>query len=178
MLYNDISTTFIFEPGQDRKVAALKINERVCSFFGVIIMNEEYMKIAISESLKSIENDDIPVGAVIVRNGKIISQAYNMCEKYKTIHNHAEINCINDAIKKTGNSYLDDCILYVTMEPCLMCFAAIEKTNIKKIVYGVKNDKMGFSRFINYMPKIEIEQNICSVEIKKILNNFFKNKRN
>ena len=178
MLYNYNCTTFIFEPGQDRKIAALKVNERVCSFFGVNIMNEKYMKIAIEESLKSLESDDIPVGAVIIHNGKIISQAYNMCKKNGTIHNHAEINCINDAINKTKNQYLDDCILYVTMEPCLMCFAAIEKTNIKKIVYGVSNEKMGFSKYINYMPKIEIEQNICSGEIRKILNNFFKNKRN
>ena len=178
MLYNYTSTTFIFEPGQDRKVAALKVNERVCSFFGVIIMNEEYMKIAIEESLKSLESDDIPVGAVIVRNDKIISRSFNMCKKYETIHNHAEINCINEAINKTKNPYLDDCVIYVTMEPCLMCYAAIEKTNIKKIVYGVSNEKMGFSKYINHMPKIEIEQNICSGTIKEILNNFFKNKRN
>ena len=178
MLYNCISTTFIFEPGQDRKVAALKVNERVCSFFGVITMDEKYMKIAIEESLKSLESDDIPVGAVIVRHDKVISKSFNMCKKNMTIHNHAEINCINEAIHKTKNQYLDDCIMYVTMEPCLMCYAAIEKTNIKKIVYGVSNEKMGFSKYINYMPKIEIKQNVCSPIIKEILNNFFKNKRN
>ena len=141
-------------------------------------MNEEYMQIAIKESLKSLQNDDIPVGALIVQNDNIISKSYNMCKKNKTIHHHAEINCINEAINKLENQYLDDCILYVTMEPCLMCYAAIEKTNIKKIVYGVKNEKMGFSKYINYMPKIEITQNICSDSIKDILNNFFKNKRN
>ena len=141
-------------------------------------MNEKYMRMAINESLKSLESGDIPVGALIVKSGKVISKSFNMCKKNKTIHNHAEINCINEAICKTENSYLDDCILYVTMEPCLMCYGAIEKTNIKKIVYGVSNEKMGFSKYINYMPKIEIEQNICSLEIKEILNNFFKNKRN
>ena len=141
-------------------------------------MNEKYMKIAIKESFKSLINDDIPVGALIVKKNKIISKSYNKCKRNKTIHNHAEVNCINQAIKKLKNQYLDDCILYVTMEPCLMCYAAIEKTNIKKIVYGVPNEKMGFSKYINYMPKIEIEKNICSIEIKKILSNFFENKRN
>ena len=141
-------------------------------------MDEEYMKIAIKESIKSLKTDDIPVGAVIVKNGKIISKSYNKCKKNKTIHNHAEINCINKAIRKLHNQYLDECIIYVTMEPCLMCYAAIEKTNIKKIVYGVHNEKMGFSKYINYMPNIEIEQNICSAEIKKQLNNFFVSKRN
>ena len=141
-------------------------------------MNEEYMKIAIEESLKSLNSDDIPVGALIVKNGKIVSKSYNMCEKNKTIHSHAEINCINEAIKKIKSQYLDECIMYVTMEPCLMCYGAIEKTNIKKIVYGVSNEKMGFSKYINYMPKIEIDKNVCSGEIKEILNKFFKNKRN
>lgn len=140
--------------------------------------NEEYMKIAIEEAKKSLKKSDIPVGAIIVKDGNIIAKSYNKCEKKNTIHSHAEINCINKAIKKIGNQYLDDCIMYVTMEPCLMCYGAITRTNIKKIVYGIPNEKSGFTKNINYMPKIEIEQNICAEEIVKILNNFFKNKRN
>ena len=141
-------------------------------------MNEKYMKNAIAEANKSLADEDIPVGAVILKCGKVIAKAYNNCQKNKTIHSHAEIMCINKAIKKLNNSYLDDCILYVTMEPCLMCFGAISKTNIKKIVFGISNEKMGFSKFINYMPKIEIESNCCSEEISKMMNDFFKNKRN
>ena len=141
-------------------------------------MDEKYMRIAINEAIKSLNSADIPVGAVIVKDGKIVSKAYNKCEKENVIHSHAEINCINKAIKKIGNPYLDDCTMYVTMEPCLMCFGAISKTNIKKIVYGVANEKTGFSKYINYMPKQEVVQNICALEITKILNNFFKNKRN
>ena len=141
-------------------------------------MNEEYMKVALKEAVKSLKNEDIPVGAVIVKNGEVVAKAHNRCNKNHTIHEHAEIICINEAIRKIGDSYLDDCILYITMEPCLMCFGAIEKTNIKKIVYGISNEKMGFSKFINYMPSKETEQNICSIEIKEMMNNFFKNKRN
>ena len=141
-------------------------------------MDEKYMKIAIKEANKSLIYGDIPVGAVIIKCGKVIAKAYNCCQKNKTIHSHAEILCINEAIKKLNNVYLDDCTLYVTMEPCLMCYGAISKTNIKKIVYGISNDKMGFLKFINYMPKIEIESNCCSEEISKMMNDFFKNKRN
>jgi len=140
--------------------------------------SEKYMKIAIIEAKKSLKKFDIPVGAIIVKNDEVIAKSYNKCEKNNTIHSHAEINCINDAIKKIGNQYLDDCVMYVTMEPCLMCYGAISRTNIKKIVYGIPNEKTGFSKHINYMPKIEIEQNICSAEIIELLNNFFKNKRN
>lgn len=140
--------------------------------------DEKYMKIAIEESLKSLNNSDIPVGAIIIKNNEVISKSYNQCEKEKSIHAHAEIECINAAIKKIGNQYLDDCIMYVTMEPCLMCYGAITRTNIKKIVYGVANEKMGFTKYINYMPKIEIVQNVCTNQIVEILNNFFKNKRN
>ena len=82
------------------------------------------------------------------------------------------------AIKKLGNQYLDGCELYVTMEPCLMCYGAIARTNINKIVFGVKNEKMGFSKYINYIPKIDIKWNVEANEIKKILADFFKNKRN
>ena len=141
-------------------------------------MKENYMKEAISESLRSLKTKDIPVGAIIIYKDKIIARAYNSCEKNNNIHGHAEIMAINEAIKKIGNSYLDDCEMFVTMEPCLMCYGAIIKTNIKKVYYAISNDKFGFSKFINYMPKIEFEGGIYKEEVKIILNDFFKNKRN
>lgn len=140
--------------------------------------NEKYMNIAILEAKKSLKNNDIPVGAVLIKNDRIISKSYNKCNKNGSIHQHAEIDCINKAIAKTGDKYLDDCILYVTMEPCLMCFGAIQKTNIHKIVYGVENEKTGFLRYINFIPKLEIERDVCKDIIKKMLSNFFENKRN
>lgn len=141
-------------------------------------MDEKYMFLAILEAKKSLKYNDIPVGALIVKDDKIISRSFNKCNRHNSIQEHAEINCINKAIKKTKDKYLDDCILYVTMEPCLMCFGAIQKTNIKKIVYGIENEKTGFLKYINFIPKIEIEKNICKEDIKKMLNDFFEKKRN
>ncbi|MBQ4634336.1 MAG: nucleoside deaminase [Bacilli bacterium] len=141
-------------------------------------MKEKIMEEAIQESLESLKYNDIPVGAIIVKNDQIIAQAHNSCKKNNCIHSHAEIEVINQAIKIIGDNYLDDCELYITMEPCLMCFGAISKTNIKKIYYAVPNEKYGFSNFLNYMPKLEIESGICKEKVKNILNEFFKNKRN
>lgn len=141
-------------------------------------MNDKYMKYAIQESKKCLKTDDVPVGAIIIKGDTVISKAYNKDNYNQNIHEHAEIVAINKAIKKTGNNYLDDCVLYVTMEPCLMCYGAISRTNIKKIVYGVSNEKFGFTKFLNRLPKQEILSGICETEIKKILNYFFKNKRN
>lgn len=141
-------------------------------------MKEKFMKKAISESLKSLATNDIPVGAIIIKNNQIVARAYNSCKKNNTIHDHAEIIALNKAIKKLNNNYLDECEMYITMEPCLMCYGAIIKTNIKKVYYAVSNEKYGFSKFINYMPKIEFESGICKEEVKIILNDFFKNKRN
>ena len=140
--------------------------------------NENYMMIAVKEAKKSLKYNDIPVGALIVKKNEIISKSFNKCNKNASIHEHAEINCINKAIKKTKDKYLDDCIIFITMEPCLMCFGAIQKTNIKKIVYGIENDKTGFLNYINYIPKIEIEKDVCKENIKKMLNEFFKKRRN
>lgn len=136
------------------------------------------MKEAIKVSLESLKTNDIPVGAIIVKDDVIISKSFNTCENTKNIHEHAEINVLNEAIKKIGNIYLDDCEMYITMEPCLMCYGAIARTNIKKVYYAIANEKFGFSKFINYMPKIEFESGMCKEEVKKILNDFFKNKRN
>lgn len=140
-------------------------------------MNDiDIMKLAIKESQKSLKKQNIPVGAVIIKNGEVIAKGFNNYKK--NIDEHAEIIAINKAIKKLGNQYLDGCELYVTMEPCLMCYGAIARTNINKIVFGVKNEKMGFSKYINYIPKIDIKWNVEANEIKKILADFFKNKRN
>ena len=110
-------------------------------------------------------------------NDVIVTMTHNTCNVNQKIDEHAEINAINEAIKKIGNVYLDDCELYVTMEPCLMCYGAITQTNIKKIYFGVVNEKYGYSKFINRIPKIEVESGICKEEVKIMLNDFFKNKR-
>ena len=102
-------------------------------------MNEYYMNIAIKEAKKAYKYEEVPVGAVIVKNNKVIAKAFNKKEKTKNVTKHAEIIAISKACKKLKNWRLEDCIIYVTMEPCMMCSGAIEQSRIKKIVYGVKN---------------------------------------
>lgn len=148
-------------------------------------MDGKYMMIALEEAKKSFKNGDVPVGAVIVKNDTIISKAHNTKETTCIATNHAEIIAIQQACKKLKTWRLDDCILYVTMEPCLMCAGALIQSRIKKIVYATPNIKFGFVGSIDNIlnnkknnHKIKIITNICENESKKILKEFFKNKRN
>ena len=135
---------------------------------------EYYMNIAIKEAKKAQRRGEVPVGAVIVKNNKIISKAYNKKEKTKNSIMHAEIIAISKKCKKLKKWRLDDCEMYVTMEPCMMCTGAIEQSRIKKIVYGVKNEKFGFTK---YTKNIEIISQVCENECKSILQLFFKKRR-
>ena len=136
-------------------------------------MNEYYMKIAIKQAQKALKYDEVPVGAVIVKNNKIISKAYKK-EKTKNLIKHAEIIAISQACKKIKNWRLDDCEIYVTMEPCMMCSGAIEQSRIKKIIFGVKNEKYGYT---DNLKNIEIISQICEEECKNIVQTFFQKKR-
>ena len=157
----------MFESGQSWKTAALKTSKCVCFFYLINLNNnvsretlkiifvievyvsretlevnmyEYYMKIAIKEANKAFKINEVPVGAVIVKNKKIIAKAYNKREKTKNVINHAEIIAITKACKNIKNWRLDDCEIYITMEPCMMCSGAIQQSRIKKIIYGVKNE--------------------------------------
>ena len=147
-------------------------------------MNEKYMKIALIEAKKSLMSDDVPIGAIIVKNNKIISKAHNMKEKYQIATKHAEILAIEKACKKLNTWYLNDCELYVTMEPCLMCAGAIIQSRLKKVIYGLPNDHFGYVESIDKILTnkknnhiVEIESGILSNESKILIQNFFKDKR-
>ena len=137
-------------------------------------MNEYYMKIAIKEAKKAYKHKEVPVGAIIVKNNKIISKAYNKKEKTKNVTQHAEIIAISKACKKLKNWRLDNCEIYITMEPCMMCSGAIQQSRIKKIIYGVKNEKYGYS---SNLKNVEIISQICENECKNLVQSFFKKKR-
>ena len=108
-------------------------------------MNDEYyMKIALGLANKAFSKGDIPVGAVIVKDNKIISKSYNTKNIKKCAINHAEIDAIRRACKKLNSWHLDDCTLYVTLEPCLMCCGAILQSRIKHVVYGTNCAKFGY----------------------------------
>ena len=137
-------------------------------------MNEYYMNIAIKEAKKAYKYEEVPVGAVIVKNNKIISKAYNKKEKTKNVTKHAEIIAISKACKKLKNWRLENCEIYVTMEPCMMCSGAIEQSRIKKIVYGVKNENYGFT---DQLKNIQIISQVCEKECRELVQSFFKKRR-
>lgn len=134
-------------------------------------MHKKYMIEAIKQAKKAYKKNEIPVGAVIIKNNKIIAKSYNKKEKNKNCTHHAEILCISKACKKLKNWRLDDCTIYITMEPCMMCCGAIEQSRIKKIVYGIKNEKYGYT---NKIKNIEIVPKVCENECKNIIQSFFK----
>ena len=137
-------------------------------------MNEYYMNIAIKEAKKAYKYGEVPVGAVIVKNNKIISKAFNKKEKTKNVTKHAEIIAISKACKKLKNWRLENCIIYVTMEPCMMCSGAIEQSRIKKIICGIKNENYGST---DQLKNVEIISQVCEEECRELVQSFFKKRR-
>ncbi len=138
-----------------------------------------YMKIALDEAKKSYRKGDVPVGAVIVKNNKIIAKAHNLKEKKHNPLLHAEIIAINKASKKLKRWRLDDCELYVTMEPCLMCTGAIIQSRIKKVYYSIENNEFGALKNISQNKKygIIIDNTLEKEQSLKIIKSFFEERR-
>lgn len=142
-------------------------------------MKEYYMKIAIKEAEKALNNGEMPVGAVVVKNNKIIGKGYNKKEKTKNALMHAEIIAIQKACKKNKDWRLNYCELYVTMEPCIMCMGAIIESRIKKIYCGVENKKSkNINNEIYVNEKIEFNCGILKKEVLNQITTFFKIIRN
>ncbi len=140
-------------------------------------MNDElYMKLAIKEAKKANKKDEVPIGAIIVKNNKVIAKSYNRKSIDNIATSHAELLAINKACKKLKSWYLDDCTLYTTVEPCMMCTGAIIQSRIKRVVYGTKNESFGYLSKINNS-KIKIKSNVLKDECINLLSTFFKNKR-
>jgi len=143
----------------------------------------EIMKIALNQALKAKNKDEVPVGAVIVFNGKIIAKAFNKREKSKDATNHAEIICIKKACKKLKDFRLNNAELYVTLEPCLMCLGAILNARIKKVYYGASINKEGALTSQEIIEraelnhKCEIEGGVLAEECSSLVSNYFKSKR-
>lgn len=142
---------------------------------------DKYMDLAIKLARKAEKNGDVPVGAVIVNSNKVIAKAYNKKEKNKIATKHAEIIAIEKACKKIKDWRLNDCTLYVTMEPCIMCTGAIIQSRIKKIIYIVENPKFGVSKMLNdsevcgkFNHKVEVEKLENYQNYAEKLNQFFK----
>ncbi len=141
---------------------------------------DKYMLEALKEANKAFKAGEVPIGAIIVKNNKIIARAYNKKESSNLATSHAEILAINKACKKINNWRLIDCTLYVTVEPCLMCCGAIIQSRIKKVVYGTPNEYYGAVESIDNALKnynVEIESGILQNKCSYILKEFFKKRR-
>lgn len=136
------------------------------------------MKKAIKEAKKAYIKGDVPVGCIIVKDNQIISKAHNQKENKNNAIKHAEIIAISKACKKLKTWHLDDCILYTTMEPCMMCTGAIIQSRIKKIYYSISNETFGeLEKYKLKNNKIEIKKNILANQSQQLLRNFFEEKR-
>ena len=151
-------------------------------------MNDyQYMLLAIEEAKKAYENDEVPVGAVVVQNGKVISSAHNMKEECQCSLNHAELIAIKNACGKINNWRLIDSVMYVTLEPCPMCASAIKQSRISKVVYLLENSNENLRNLVNDIFNLEdankpvekLKLNISKFENEdvKMLSEFFKKKR-
>lgn len=138
-----------------------------------------FMKIAIKEAKKAAEEDEVPVGAVIVCNGKIIAKAHNMTERLNDVTCHAEIQAITSAANSTGGKYLNECTLYVTIEPCTMCAGAIGWAQLGRLVYGADDTKRGYTLIApNALhPKTKVTKGIEAETCSAIMRDYFKKKR-
>jgi tRNA(adenine34) deaminase len=144
------------------------------------LYSEEYfMNEALKEAHKALTKGEVPIGAVIVCNKTIIARAHNLTETLHDVTAHAEMQTITAAASFLGGKYLTECVLYVTLEPCVMCAAAAAWAQIGKIVYAADDEKRGF-RMVAYPllhPKTEVVSGIMASECSRIIKEFFKNRR-
>jgi tRNA(adenine34) deaminase len=141
--------------------------------------DESYMKEALKEARKAFDADEVPIGAVIVCRNKIIARAHNYTERLNDVTAHAEMQAFTSAANHLNGKYLSECVLYVTLEPCVMCAGASYWTRIGKIIYGAKDEKRGFLKFAKKIlhPSTEIIGGILQDECINILQEFFRKKR-
>ncbi|MCG8576255.1 MAG: nucleoside deaminase [Flavobacteriales bacterium] len=144
-----------------------------------VYSDEYFMKEALKEAQLAAEKDEIPVGAVIVLEQKIIARAHNLTERLKDVTAHAEMQAITAAAEFIGAKYLKKCTLYVTLEPCVMCAGALSWSQIDRIVYGADDLRNGaqLSKSNLFHPKTKIEGGLLKDEAAELLNSFFQKKR-
>src|SRR5690554_2513190 len=141
--------------------------------------DEAYMKEALREAYKALEQGEVPIGAVVVAGGRIIGRGHNLTERLNDVTAHAEMQAFTAAASYMGGKYLGDCTLYVTIEPCVMCAGAAYWTQIGRIVFGALDEKRGFSKFGNRVlhPKTTLTHGVLEQECAALVTSFFRNKR-
>lgn len=136
------------------------------------------MKMAFQEAEKALERDEVPIGCIIVSNDRIIAKAHNLTETLNDVTAHAEMQAITSAANFLGGKYLQNCTLYVTLEPCVMCAGALAWSQISKVVIGARDEQRGFiNKGLELHPKTQIVTGIMENECSAIVKDFFRNKR-
>lgn len=138
-----------------------------------------YMKMALDEASKAFDQGEVPVGAVVVCKGRVIARAHNLTETLTDVTAHAEMQAITAAANYLGGKYLNECVLYVTVEPCVMCAGALGWAQIRRIVFGATDEKRGFQRFAPQAlhPKTEVTAGIMADECAALMKEFFSSRR-
>ncbi|MFT4567774.1 MAG: tRNA(adenine34) deaminase [Saprospiraceae bacterium] len=141
--------------------------------------DEYFMKQALKEAKEALENDEIPIGAIVVAQNRIIGKGHNQVEQLSDTTAHAEMIAITSAMSYLGSKYLKDCTLFVTLEPCTMCAGALYWSQLARVVYGAEDSKRGFMRYGKSVlhPKSKLEYGILSEECGQLLTDYFKRKR-
>jgi tRNA(adenine34) deaminase len=141
--------------------------------------DEYFMKKAFAEAVQAFDRGEVPVGAVVVSGNKIIARAHNLTETLNDVTAHAEMQAITAAANLLGGKYLNDCTLYVTLEPCLMCAGALAWAQVGKIVFGAPDHKRGYRKHSSNVlhPKTEVVGGVLSEECTELLQEFFRQKR-
>lgn len=143
-----------------------------------VFSDEYYMKQALDEARCAYDEREVPIGAVVVVNNKIIAKTHNLTETLNDVTAHAEMQAVTAASNALGSKYLDECTLYVTLEPCPMCAAALRHAHIGRVVWAVDDEKNGFHLFGDMLhPKTEKSSGVLKEECLAILKDFFKEKR-
>ncbi len=141
--------------------------------------DERFMRLALNEALEALKRDEVPIGAVIVSQGRVIARGHNLTETLTDVTAHAEMQAITAAQGTLGGKYLKDCTLYVTVEPCLMCAGALAWSQIDRVVYGAPDNKRGYRCFCHtpFHKKTTVSAGVLEEQCAKLMTDFFKKKR-
>lgn len=143
-----------------------------------VFSDKYFMRKALDEAYSAFEKEEVPIGAVIVSNNKIIAKGHNLTETLTDVTAHAEMQAITSAANYLGGKYLKNCTLYVTLEPCVMCAGALYWSQISKVVIGARDEKRGFvNNGIKLHPKTEVRFGVLEKECSKVILDFFQSKR-
>ena len=145
----------------------------------ITLSDEYFMREALKEARKAFEQDEVPVGAVVVCNERIIARAHNLTERLNDVTAHAEMQAFTAAANHIGGKYLDECTLFVTLEPCVMCAGASFWTQVGRIVYGAADEKRGYTLVGHPLlhPRTVVSAGVMETECSALMKDFFKKKR-